>query len=142
MNLGALMDELAGKAAAAPLLAGGGGASATPGSRIVAPCAVVPYPERIGFDQTYARGRDRVTASLSVWVGLPNEPQSRDLLTAFCDGNGPNSIKELLEDGPGNTYTTCDTVAVVGVDIDAYEHGGPTYLVAIFELDIYGPGED
>lgn len=133
------MDEIAGKAAAAPLLTGG--VSATPGSRITAPCGIVPYPSEIDFDETYKRGHDKITGEITIWIGRPDEPQSRDFLTAFCDGDGANSIKALLESTPTNTYTRCDTVSVSKASMDAYDHGGVTYLVAVFELDIYGPGE-
>lgn len=140
MIIGDLMDELAGKLASAPSLTGG--ASATPGTRITAPAAVVVYPSSIAFDQTYARGRDKVEGQVVVFIGRPNEPQTRDLLTRFADGDGPDSVKALLEDDPANQYTTCDTVSINSVEIDVYDHEGVPHVVAAFDYVIYGPGEE
>lgn len=137
MKLAAVMDEIAERLRQAPSLAGRR-THAFPPAQVSPPAAIVTYPSVYTYDESYARGLDHMTGVVVVVVGKPTERQTRDQLTKYCDGDGPESVKALLEpDG----YTSCDGVRVEGVEFDVYSIGGPDYLVAVFSLDIYGPGE-
>lgn len=137
MKIGDVMDEIAVRVRQAPSLTGR--THAQPVGAITPPTAIVDYPTNGKFDESYGRGTDRLTGSLAVAVGRPTERQTRDQLTKYLDGSGPESIKALV-DGDGN-YVSCDSVTVTGWETEVWTIGTVDYLVAIFELDIYGPGE-
>lgn len=137
MNLVAVMDEVAEKLRAAPSLAGR--TYAYPQSPIVPPAAIVTYPTDGVFDATYGRGVDTMTGVVVIAVGRPNERTSRDRLAGYIDGSGPESVKALL-DGDEDDYASCDGVRVSVWETDVYNIGGTDYLVAVFQLDIAGPG--
>lgn len=137
MDLGAIMDELAAKLRLAPSLAGR--TFAYPPASIKAPAAIVTYPEDYTFDATYGRGMDRMTGEVFVAVGRPHERQSRDLITKYVNGSGPESVKALL-DGSNGAYTSCDSVRVKSVEFDVVQIGGVDYLAAVFSVDIAGKG--
>jgi hypothetical protein len=136
VNVGDVMDEVAGRVRQAPSLAGR--TYAWPVGAITAPAAIVPYPSAGTFDESYGRGTDRVTGALVVAVGRPLDRSTRDRLTQYLDGAGAESIKALV-DGDGD-YASCDSVTVTGWETDVYAFGDVDYLVAVFALDIYGPG--
>ena len=137
MDLGAIMDEMARKLRLAPSLAGR--TFAYPPASIKAPAAIVTYPEDYTFDATYGRGMDRMTGEVVVAVGRPHERQSRDLLTKYVNGSGPESVKALLDGGQGS-YTSCDSVRVAKAVFDVVVIGGVDYLAAVFSVDIAGRG--
>jgi hypothetical protein len=137
MVLGDIMDEMAAKLRLAPSLAGR--TYAYPPASIKAPAAIVTYPEDYTFDATYGRGMDRMTGEVVVVVGRPHERQSRDLLTKYVNGSGPESVKALLDGGQG-TYSSCDSVRVAKAEFDVVMIGGVEYLGAVFSVDIAGKG--
>lgn len=137
MNLVDVMDEIAVKLRAAPSLAGR--TYAYPQSPIVPPAAIVTYPTDGTFDATYGRGTDTMTGVVVVAVGRPNERTARDRLAKYIAGSGPESVKALL-DGDEDDYTSCDGVRVAEWETDVWNFSGTDYLVAIFRLDIAGPG--
>lgn len=133
MNLADVMDQIAARADTIDGLRVDG----RPVPKVSPPAAYVAYPTDYTFDATYGRGSDEMTLSLLVVVGRPNDRSTRDALAAYCDGDGPRSIKQVLESG---TYTACDAVAVRTVDFDAISIAGVDYMAALFTLDIAGPG--
>jgi hypothetical protein len=135
MNIGDVMDELAGRLRLAPSLTGR--TYAYPPAAVTPPAAIVSYPSAYSFDATYGRGMDRVTGTVVVVVGRPTERSSRDQLTRYVDGTGAESVKALLD---GDDYTSCDSVRVASADFDVYSIGGIDYLTAVFEIDIAGQG--
>jgi hypothetical protein len=137
MVLGDIMDEMARKLRLAPSLAGR--TYAYPPASVKAPAAIVTYPEDYTFDATYGRGMDRMTGEVVVVVGRPHERQSRDLLTKYVNGSGPESVKALLDGGQGS-YDSCDSVRVSGIEFDVVVIGGVEYLGAVFAVDIAGRG--
>jgi hypothetical protein len=108
MVLGDIMDEMAARLRLAPSLAGR--TFAYPPASIKAPAAIVTYPEDYTFDATYRRGMDKMTGEVLVAVGRPHERQSRDLLTKYVNGSGPESVKALLDSTADNPYSSCDSV--------------------------------
>lgn len=137
MNVADVMEEIAARVRLAPSLAGR--TYAYPAGSVTPPAAIVAYPSKGTFDESYGRGRDSMDGVIVVAVGRPSERQTRDQLTRYLDGSGPESIKALV-DGDG-TYASCDSVTVTGWETDVYNIGGTEYLVAVFALDIWGPGE-
>lgn len=137
MDIAAVMDEIAEKLRVAPSLTGR--TYAYPPADISAPAAVVTYPTDMIFDVTYGRGVDRMTGVVVVLVGEPTKRQTRDQLTRYLDGSGPESVKALL-DGDEGDYTSCDGVRVTGWEVDVHTIGGKDHVAAVFQLDIAGPG--
>lgn len=136
MNVGDVMDEIAVRLRAAPSLTGR--TYAHPVGRITPPAAIVDFPSKGQFDETYGRGMDRWIGEVAVLVGRPTERQTRDQLAKYLDGSGPESVKALLD---GEDYAACDGVRVTGWETEVWSVAGVDYLTALFELDIYGPGE-
>lgn len=137
MNVDDVMDELAEKLRAAPSLTGR--TFAYPPATLVPPAAIVSYPTEGKFDETYGRGVDTMTGVVVVVVGRPTDRTTRDRIAKYIAGSGAESVKALL-DGDEDDYASCDGVRVADWETDVYTIGGTDYLVAVFRLDIAGPG--
>jgi len=98
---------------------------------------VVSYP-KISWDETYARGADRMTLPVGIMVGLSSDAKSvAAALSAYLAATGTRSIKAVLESG---TYTAFDVLTVMSAEVDVVDVGAVSYVRANFELDIYGTG--
>lgn len=97
--------------------------------------AVVPYPTRVTYDSTYARGMDRIEQPVLLVVGRPTDRSTLDKLTAYAAGTG--GVKAAIE---AHAYTSCDVVTVDSVDVDDVTYAGIDYLAAVFNLNIVGQG--
>ena len=137
MNLGDVMDEIATKLRAAPSLAGR--TYAYPQARVTPPAAIVDYPSEGGFDATYGRGVDTMTGAVVGVVGRPTERQSRDNISKYINGSGPESVKALV-DGDEDDYASCDGVRVAEWETAVWTLDAVDYLAVVFRLDIAGPG--
>lgn len=135
MILGDIMDEIAARLRQAPTLAGR--TTAYPPASVKAPAAVVTFPSEYLFDLTYGRGMDRMKGEVVVVVGRPTERQTRDRITRYVDGAGPESVKALVD---GDDYASCDSVRVESALFDVVTIGGVEYLAAVFSVDIVGRG--
>jgi hypothetical protein len=135
MIVGDIMDEVAARLRLATSLAGR--TFAYPPASVKAPAAVVTYPGEYNYDATYGRGMDRMTLEVVVVVGRPNERQTRDRITRYVDGSGPESVKALVD---GSDYASCDSVRVTRAGFDLTVIGGTEYLAAIFSIDVAGRG--
>jgi hypothetical protein len=133
MNPAAVMDEIAGKLRS---ISGLRVFDYPPGS-LTPPAAVITYPEGIDFDATYGRGMDRMVVPVFVMVGKGNDRGARDRLGAYCDGDGPDSVKWAVEAGQNVTF---DSARVIKIDFDVVTMGGTEYLAALFSVDIVGRG--
>lgn len=141
MNLDEVAEELAVRLRAAPSLTGRTYAEVVP--TITAPAAIIGYPTDGTYDRTYRRGKDSMTVPVVVAIGRPDQSGTRKRLAGYINGSGPESVHQLLE-GEADTpsaYASCDTVSVTGWETDVYSIGGTDYLVAVFQVDITGPGE-
>ncbi|WP_026254872.1 hypothetical protein [Salinispora arenicola] len=98
--------------------------------------AVVPYPTRVTYDSTYARGMDRIEQLVLLVVGRPTDRSTLDKLTAYASG-GASGVKAAIE---AHAYTSCDVVTVDSVDVDDVTYAGVDYLAAVFNLNIVGQG--
>lgn len=137
MNIGAVMDEIAGRIGLAGTLAGR--VYAYPAATVSPPAAIVNFPGKIDYDQSGRRGRDRLEGTFVVFIGRPEQPASRDLLTQYANSALGDSLKALVE-GETDVYTTCDGVAVDAAEFDVFEVAGIPLLVAVFSWTAYGPG--
>lgn len=107
-----------------------------PGS-VTPPAAIVSYPDRIDYSQTYGRGMDRIPdLPVVVVVGKASDRTARDRVAAYVSGSGASSVKAVIE---GGAYTTFDTVTVTSCDFDVVTIASVDYLAAMFHLDIAGP---
>lgn len=136
MRLGDVMDEVAGVISELSGL----NVHPWPVPTLTPPAGYVSYPQSIDYDQTYGRGEDGMTDLPIVLVaGDPTEKSTRDLVTAWSDGDGPTSLKRAFE---AHTWTSCDHVQVVSVEFDIETIGGVPYLCALFKASVTGSGED
>lgn len=110
-----------------------------PTNSVQSPAAVVLYPQRYDYDETYGRGTDRMTLPVAVLVGRTTERSTRDILSALISGEGPKSLKAVLD---GGGYDSCDTVRVMNVEIDVMTMSGVDYWGAVCNLDVLGPGSN
>lgn len=133
MNLATVMQELANRLDTITGLR----VHAHPPDKITPPAAVVTYPDTYTYDQTYARGMDRLELPVVVLVGKVSARASRDDLARFCAGSGAASVKAVLESG---TYTAFHTVRVTQAVFDVVSIGAVEYLAATFTVDITGTG--
>lgn len=133
MKLGDVMDELAVRLD----MINGLRVFAQPTGSITPPAAMVDFPEEYTYDATYGRGMDTMSLPVVVAVGRPTDRSTRDAITKYVDGAGPDSVKVVLETG---SYQSFDEVMVKSVDFDVHEIGATPYLVAVFNCDIAGSG--
>ncbi len=110
---------------------------AYPTGTLSPPGAIVSYPDKIVFDDTYGRGMDRMDLPVVLVVGKPAERTTRDRLAIYCKGSGASSVKAVLESG---VYTAFDTLRVVDIDFDTVNISGVDHMAALFTLDIAGQG--
>jgi len=133
MNLADVMDEIGDRLD----MIAGLRVRKHPAGSVTPPAALVAYPDDITYDETYARGMDRLTLPVVLVVGKASDRAARNELAAFVDGSGSSSVKAVLESG---AYTALDEVRVVKAEFDVVSIAGTDYLAAVFELDITGSG--
>jgi hypothetical protein len=109
--------------------------------KVTAPAALINPPERIDYDDTYGRGKDRYP-DLEVMILVANPRSWRALqdLSAYTDGAGPHSVKAAIE---GYPYTACDpqSVRVAWSEFEVVTYSDVPYLAAIFHIELTGKGE-
>lgn len=109
-----------------------------PAPTVMPPAAILSYPERIIFDETYRRGMDKIEGlPLYVIDGKANDREARDRIAAYVAGTGPRSVKAVLESG---TYTAFDVIRVRTAEFGVLRIGSNDYIEALFTLDIAGSG--
>lgn len=129
------MIEAVMEAVAARLqVVGGLRVSASPPGSVVAPAAIVSYPDKINYDQTYGRGMTSIER-LQVWVvvGKVVDRSARDKLSAYVSEVGDKSIKAALESDGDAPW---DDLHVESVEFDVYTESGVDYMAAGFNLNI------
>lgn len=132
MNLKTIMEEI--DAVLSPALTAAGFSTFDyPVGKVVAPAAILSYPERIDYHGTYQGGMRRITLPLVVVAGRQNEESAADLLGEICADEGDKSIVMIVE---GQAYQSLDVVTVTSVDFDVVEIAGASYVAALFTLDI------
>lgn len=101
------------------------------------PAAYVSYPESITYDLEYGRGSDEIDLQAVVVIGRTIDRATRKALAAYCDGNGDQSIKTVLEQFD---YQECDVVTVPSVEFDVVRLAAIDYMAALFAIKVTGGG--
>lgn len=104
----------------------------------ISPPAAYVFGAETSYDVSYSRGLD--TARLSVTVAVARAPidVAWKTLAPYVSGSGDQSVKQVLEAG---TYTSFDTIQVIGSHVGDVNVGGNDYKGAGFDLVITGSGE-
>ena len=110
---------------------------AYPPDDIYVPAAIVSWPDRYDFDQTYGRGMDRMTIPILVLVERTSDRAARSALAIYCHGSGSSSVKQVLESG---TYSALDSLRVESIAFDVVTFAGTDYWAATFSIDVVGSG--
>lgn len=131
MNPATIMQEIAERLDAIPNLR----VHPHPPKTIVPPAAIVSYPERVEYDQTYGRGMTRVEG-LQVWlvVGKATDRSARDALGGYVAEAGAASVKAVLEAVDGGDVW--DDLHVVSVDFDVVTIASIDYMAAGFTINL------
>lgn len=133
MNLADVMDEIARRLDNISGLR----VYSWPTDKFTPPAAIISYPEEIQFDQTYRRGVDKLTIPIMVFVPRANAHAAKTLLTQYCDGSGPNSIKSVVESGDTDHF---DDLTVTRAEFDVFKVAGVEYFTVQFDADVTGSG--
>lgn len=111
-----------------------------PPMKISPPAGVVSYPESIDYDETYARGTDKINAlPIILLVGRATDLHARDTVAAWSAGSGAKSLKRAME---AHAWVSCDDLTVTRCSFDVVRVADVDYLAAMFEADCVGPGTD
>ena len=100
---------------------------------VAPPAALLGWPVSGTYDQTMARGLDRMSVPVTVVVSRADARTARSAVSEYIDGDRP--IKDALEDYSSNSW---DVLHVSAWEIDVVTIGGIDYLAALFTLTIYG----
>lgn len=110
-----------------------------PGS-MAPPVALVGWPDRLDYVQTYARGVSRCTdLPMLVLVGKATQRIAAKRLGEYVAETGARSIPAKLEARAGS-WVACDSLTVTGVDFPDASMAGVSYLAAQFHFDVIGKG--
>jgi hypothetical protein len=105
---------------------------------VTPPAAIVSYPEKVDFDETYGRGMDRIPDwPVVVVVGKATDRTARTRIYQYAAATGSNSLKTVLQ---AHTWAACDVLTVTSVEFDVVTIGAIDYIAALFHLDITGQG--
>lgn len=136
MRLEAVMDEVAAVLAQVTGL----NVFPYPPPTVTPPAGYVSYPRSIDFDETYQRGEDDFTDLPIVLIaGKPYDLSSRDAVAAWAAGDGPKSVKALME---AHAWTSCDDLTVTSCEFGVEVIAGVDYLAAMFKATVAGPGKE
>lgn len=109
-------------------------------SKISPPAVLFALPEVITYDTSYQRGGDTFTQPLIVLVSLADARAGWANLNPYIDGDGPKSIKSILDSTPTNPYESCDLVVVQTATPETFTVSDVDYLGAVFTAVVNGPG--
>lgn len=104
---------------------------------VTPPSAVVDWPDEIDYDSTMQRGSDRVTLPVGVLVGRLDARSSRDRLSKYVAGDGPDSVKAAIE---AHVTDAWYSARVMKATFGTTTVGGTDYLSAAFDIELLVPG--
>lgn len=104
---------------------------------IHAPAAIVGWPDPVEYDLTMRRGADRLSFVIMLCVGNADSRSSRDVLSAYLDSAGPQSVKRVIDEHVPFAY---DSARVQKADVAIMTIAAVDYLSATFRVDIIGKG--
>jgi len=100
---------------------------------VAPPAALLGWPVSGSYDQTMARGLDRMSVPVTVVVSRADARTARVAVSQYVDGD--KSVKDALE---GYSSDSWDVLHVSAWEIDVVTIGGIDYLAALFTLTIHG----
>lgn len=101
--------------------------------KVIAPAAIVAFPENITFDTVYRRGAD--TFDIPVVLALRMDPAELADVSPFVTGAGASSVKAVLESG---VYEGFGKPHVRDAQFDVAPFAGVRHLVAVFGVTVTG----
>jgi hypothetical protein len=111
--------------------------TAYPEARVNPPQAMVSYPRRYSYDETYGNGCEDVELSVVVFVGGRDAGSVRNALGQYVDGIGGTSIKEAIEKHVTNVW---DIAHVIDAEFIIATVAGVEYQSAMFRVRVLGKG--
>lgn len=107
---------------------------------VAAPAALVGWPDRADYGQTYQRYQTRVPdLPVLLVVGKASERIAAKRLGEYVADTGAKSVPATILARAGS-WTSCDVVNVAWVGFPAVALAGVDYLGAEFHLDVVGRG--
>lgn len=108
-----------------------------PPDALVAPAAIVGYPQAIEFDLAAGRGQDKLVVPIYVCVDRTWDRASAEQFGDLTAGSGARSIKAVIQTRP---HTAFSAARVRSVSFSVIAVAALEYWVATFLVDIFGPG--
>jgi hypothetical protein len=109
-----------------------------PPPTVTAPAAIVSYPDKIEFDQTYGRGMDKISGiPMILVVGKATDRAARDKVAGYAAGSGASSVKAVFG---AHAWTSCHDLVVTACSFDVVTIASVDYIAATFEADAVGSG--
>lgn len=104
--------------------------------QVPVPAAVVGWPDRIQFDATMQRGKDRYTFLVRLYASRVSDRAGQDKLDSFLAKSGSSSLKAAIESDHtlGGAVDTCRVAETRGYG--AYIIGGIDYIGVEFVIDV------
>lgn len=101
-----------------------------PNQNLTPPAAAVSFPT-VRFDETYARGLDRLEYEITVYVGERNERTAIRRVTPFIE-----AVKDAVEE-----WAEFQTAMVTDAQVDVLDAGEVQYLAVVFNVWIVAGDE-
>lgn len=105
-----------------------------PPDTVSPPAAIVAFPNSVRFDDTMARGADRVEIPVHVVVGSVSDRASAAAVTAYL-GTGPKSVKAAIE-SDATLGGAADTTRVTEATVTGVTIAGVDLLTATFTVEV------
>jgi len=109
-----------------------------PENRVNPPQAMVSYPRRYSYDESFGNGTEDVEISVVVFVGGRDAGAVRDALGQYVDGIGGTSIKQAIE---SHITTVWDIAHVMDAEFIIATVAGVEYQSAMFRVRVLGKGK-
>ena len=109
-----------------------------PENRVNPPQAMVSYPRRYSYDESFGNGTEDVELSVVAFVGGRDAGAVRDALGQYVDGIGGTSIKQAIE---SHITTVWDIAHVIDAEFIIATVAGVEYQSAMFRVRVLGKGK-
>lgn len=108
-----------------------------PPDAVVAPAAIVGYPQAIEFDLSAGRGQDKLVVPIFVLVDRTWDRASAEQFGDLTAGSGARSVKQVIQTRP---HTAFSAARVRTVSFSVIAVASIEYWCATFLVDIFGSG--
>ena len=108
-----------------------------PEVRINPPQAMVSYPRRYSYDESFGNGTEDVELSVVLFVGGKDARSVRNAIGQYVDGIGGTSVKEAIE---SHVTTVWDIAHVIDTEFIIATVAGVEYQSAMFRVRVLGKG--